>query len=332
MKFFNLSNVRSKQFITAVLSAATVIVILLFIIFGQFSSNLHSSQGFYFDTVTSITIYDRISDRKASSLFQNINSMMAHYENLFSRTNTSSEIYAVNHSSGQKISISCETGELIRYGLDFAALSNGTVDPTVGALSTLWNIGSSNNDSIPTEEEIAAALATVDYHNVILEKKDSSYDIQLTNPDTMLDLGFIAKGYIADKIKEYLKSQGIKSAIINLGGNVLTIGHKPGKDCFYVGIKDPDNTTATIHTVSVDDLSVVSSGDYERYVDIDGQRYHHILSTATGYPAESDIHQVTIISESSLQGDALSTLCFILGKEKASEFIKQNYPDIQILF
>lgn len=332
MKYFNLSKDKSKQLLISVFS----IPLLILLVWGICKYNqkpvLHTTQGFYFDTVTQISIYDDISDSEAEDLFAGINKMFADYENLFSRTKEGSDIYRVNHSDGNEVSINYETATLLSYALDIAQKSGGLVDPTIGALSSLWNIGSSGTDSIPTDTQIKEALSTVNYQNVILTQTSKGYTIRLNNPSSMLDLGFVAKGYIADKAKDYLLSKNIKSAVINLGGNVLTIGSKPGKDSFNIGIKNPDNTTSTIHTVSVNDKSVVSSGDYERYIEVDGQRYHHILSTQTGYPAESDIHQVTIISDSSLQGDALSTLCFILGKQKASEYIKSNYPDVEILF
>ena len=136
----------------------------------------------------------------------------------------------------------------------------------------------------------------------------------------MLDLGFIAKGYIADKLKAYLVSNCVESAIINLGGNVLTIGKRPDGSPFQVGVQKPfaDSGTAAL-TLSIADKSLVSSGNYERYFVKDDILYHHILSTENGYPADSGLSSVTIISENSVDGDALSTLCFILGYEKGKK-------------
>lgn len=328
MKYFNLGNNKIKHIFFALASVLLILAVSLLISKSN-SSAMHTTQGFYFDTITQISIYDSISDSKSEAIFSHINEMMAHYENIFSRTKEGSDIYNINNSNGDEILIDNETGVLLQYALGIAKESNGIVDPTIGALSILWNIGGLDSDTIPSAADIEKALSTVGYENISLIKADSSYKVKLLNPDTKIDLGFVAKGYIADRIKEYLVSQNIQSAIINLGGNVLTIGAKPGENSFSIGIKNPDNTAG--HVVNVKDQSVVSSGDYERFIEIDGQRYHHILSTQTGYPAESDLHQVTVISDSSLDGDALSTLCFILGKEKAAEFIRQNYPDIQLI-
>lgn len=136
----------------------------------------------------------------------------------------------------------------------------------------------------------------------------------------MIDLGAIAKGYIADKIKQYLLEQNVNSALINLGGNVLCVGNKNNKK-FTIGLTDPMQTNQSILSLKIDDLSIVTSGTYQRYFEMDGKRYHHILNPQTGYSYDNDLVAVSIISKSSLQGDALSTVCFSLGKEKGIELL-----------
>ena len=148
----------------------------------------------------------------------------------------------------------------------------------------------------------------------------------------MIDLGFIAKGYIADDLKFFLKDKGIGSAIIDLGGNIVLVGDKNGSS-FRIGLKDPENPGGEpITTLDLTDSSIVSSGGYERFITYDGKRYHHILSLKDGYPAESDLNMVSIISDKSIDGDALSTICFILGKDKAVEFLNTSYPDAKAVF
>lgn len=144
----------------------------------------------------------------------------------------------------------------------------------------------------------------------------------LTDSKAKLDLGGIAKGFIADKMKAYLQSKKITSGIINLGGNVLTVGEKSDGSDYTVGIQKPfDESGEPICTVKVKDKSVVTSGIYERYYRVDGKLYHHILDTTTGYPVNNNLYSVTIISDSSCDGDALSTTCFALGIDKAKELI-----------
>lgn len=270
--------------------------------------------AFYLNTVVSITLYERDPDK----LFDNCMELLASYDDMLSRTKENSDIWNINHSNGTPVTVHQETSELLSIALSYAEMSDGLVDPTIGTLSALWNFGDSNQGIVPSDAEIKEALSHVDYRNVVLEGNE----VTLKDPDAMLDLGFIAKGYIADRLKEYLVSCQVESAIINLGGNVLTIGKRPDGDPFQVGVQKPfaDSGSSAL-TLSVEDKSLVSSGDYERYFIKNDILYHHILSTENGYPADSGLSAVTIISENSVDGDALSTLCFILGYEKGKKLI-----------
>lgn len=280
--------------------------------------------GFYFDTVISITIYDSSSDELLDQCME----LAAHYENLLSPNVEGSDIWNINHSSGAYVTVSDDTLSLLNTALFYARLSEGLVDPTIGSLSQLWNFGSDNQAVIPRQAAIESALSHIDYHMITIK----DHQVMLNDPDARIELGFIAKGFIADKMKEFLLSKGVTSALINLGGNVLTLGNKPDGAPFSIGIQKPFGQSGeTALTLTLSDMSVVSSGNYERYFEQDGLLYHHILSTQTGFPVESGLSQVTIISDSSTTGDALSTLCFILGYEKAASLL-ENYPEIQAIF
>ncbi len=159
-------------------------------------------------------------------------------------------------------------------------------------------------------------LQNVSYQNIILTPNKITY----LNENTMIDLGAIAKGYIADKIEDYLLKENVNNAIINLGGNVLCVGNKNNEQ-FMVGLTDPQEIDQSILTLTIDDLSVVTSGVYQRYFELNGQKYHHILNPQTGYSYENGLSSVTIISKTSLQADTLSTVCFSLGKEKGIELL-----------
>ncbi len=280
--------------------------------------------GFYLNTVVSITLYEKDPD----ALFDGCMELIASYEQMLSRTKENSDIWKINHSNGSPVIVHEETAELLSIALSYADMSEGLVDPTIGSLSDLWNFGDANEGIVPSKAEIAQALSHVNYKNVILKGNQ----VTLKDPDAKLDLGFIAKGYIADSVKEYLLSNRVESAIINLGGNVLTIGERPDGTPFQVGIQKPfaDAGTAAL-TLPVRDKSLVSSGNYERYFIKDDLLYHHILSTKDGYPADSGLSGVTIISEKSVDGDALSTLCFILGYEKGKK-LTDSLRDVEAVF
>lgn len=283
-----------------------------------------SKTGFHFDTVITITLYSTADEDILDSCFE----LATYYENLLSRTKEGSDIYHINHAGGTPTEVAPETAELLGIALDYAKTTEGAVDPTIGAVSTLWDFHEDSEHIPPVSNEIRAALSHVNYQNVQL----SGNVVTLTDADARLDLGFIAKGYIADKIKEHLLSEGVTSALINLGGNVLAVGSKPDASAFVIGIQEPFADTGTpATTVSITDTSVVSSGVYERYFEHEGQFYHHILDTKTGYPVENDLLAVSILSESSTGGDALSTTCLVLGYEKAYELI-ENLEGIEAIF
>lgn len=283
--------------------------------------------GFYFDTVIQITLYDNNSD-----LFAQCFALCEQYEEMFSRTLEGSDIWNINHSGGLPVAVSEETALLLETAVDYSELTDGAVDVTVAPLSDLWNF-SGGSGKVPPDAAIEARLAHIDYHMVSIGRNDGAYIVTLSDPEAAVDLGFIAKGYIADRLKEFLCSAGVESAIINLGGNVLTIGTKPDGSAFTVGIQKPfGERNESITTLPVTDSSLVSSGVYERFfVAEDGTRYHHILDTKTGYPVSNNLLGVTILSHSSTVGDALSTACFTLGLEDGLALV-ESLEGIEALF
>ena len=268
-----------------------------------------------FDTVISIDIYDNVDDE----LLTGCKELCLKYDSLLSRTSEGSEIYKINHADGEFITVSPETLELINQGLYYSKISDGAFDITIGAVSSLWNF-KSEAPILPSADVISDAIQHIDY--TCVEIKDSK--VKLTDPGAMIDLGAIAKGYIADKLKEYLIANGVEHALINLGGNILIIGDKADGSQYNIGIQKPfDQTGQAITSVKVADTSLVTTGIYERYFEIDSIRYHHILDPATGYPCQNNLYSVTIVTESSLNADALSTTCFLLGLDKGMELINK---------
>ena len=253
------------------------------------------------------------------------------YEKIFSRTLPESEIYALNHGTlpmedGYYL-LSEECAALIEKGLYYSELSGGAFDITIEPVSSLWDF-TSGEKIVPDAETIAEKQACVGYEDVELKGNK----LRFKKEGMGIELGAVAKGYIADKVKEYLVSEGVKSAVIDLGGNVLCVGEKPDGKPFKIGIQKPfADRSETVSAVEIAGTSVVSSGIYERYFEKDGKLYHHILDPATGYPYENGLVSVTVLSEESADGDGLSTACFALGLEKGLELIEQT-PDTEAMF
>lgn len=283
-----------------------------------------SKTDFVLDTVASIAVYDRIPEHEAEELLDQCFSEIRRYEDLFSAEKEGSDVSSINASGGREVKVSAETAELIDTALKYSELSDGAFDITIRPVSKLWDFKSGKGVP-PDKKDIEEALKHVDYRNVILDKEKCTVCIK--DPEAGIDLGGIAKGYIADRIKDLLKEKGIKSAIINLGGNVLLIGSKPDKKDFTVGIEKPFSDGEMIDEIALSDASVVTSGNYERCFYHDDKLYHHILDTSTGYPAESGLNGVTVVSEHSVDGDALSTTLFCLGKQEAEKLLKRIDDD-----
>ena len=269
-----------------------------------------SRSDFLLNTFVTVTLYDTEDE----SLLDSCMELCRMYESRFSKTISTSEIYQMNHRQPEEttFSLSQDTADLIREGLEYSRLSDGAFDITIEPLSSLWDF-TSGEAVIPEESAIQAATARVDYRNLVLDGNTLTF----LSPDTTIDLGSIAKGFIADRLKEYLVGQGVKSAIINLGGNVLCIGEQPDGSPFLIGLQAPFEERNTIYAnLEIHDLSVVSSGVYERHFVVDGKNYHHLLNPKTGYPYDNGLISVTIRSSRSVDGDALSTTCFSLGLDK----------------
>ncbi|MCI8293629.1 MAG: FAD:protein FMN transferase [Hespellia sp.] len=278
---------------------------------------------FCLDTVITIKVWGNDNP----DLLTNCVKMCREYENKLSRTKEGSEIYQINHANGQPVTVSDDTAELIRAALHYGKISDGKFDITIAPLSILWDF-KNNTGVLPQQKDIDEARSHVDYSNVSV----SENIVSLKDPKASIDLGGIAKGYIADQLKSYLLTQGIEHATISLGGNILTIGGRPDGSAFQIGIQKPfDEQNSVITSLEIQDQSVVTSGIYERYFEIDDQIYHHILDPKTGWPYENGLLSVTIVSDDSVDGDALSTACFAMGLEDGLAYVNSQ-KDIEALF
>lgn len=284
---------------------------------------------FMLNTICSITVYsEENKDKTSEELVDEAFDLCQTYEDTFSRTIEGSDIYNINNSGGAPVTVSDDTIEILETAKYFSELSDAAFDITTAPLSIRWDF-EGENPSVPPDDEIQELLAKVDYTKI----KIDGNTVTLEAPVEAIDLGAIAKGYIADKLAEFLKDNGVTSAIISLGGNIYAIGeNSEEKRPFNLGVQDPQAEDGSIlGYLQLSDKSLVTSGDYQRYFMQDGKRYHHILDPKTGYPAESGLSSVTIISDSSVVGDALSTACFVLGKDKGLELIN-SYDGVEAIF
>lgn len=314
------------------IATALGIILILVLIFGVFYHKGHkadpiSKTAFKLNTVVTVSIYDS----KDEKLLDDAIALCDTYEEMFSRTKETSEISRLNQGTLEQEKgwyvLSKETADLIAKGLEYGKLSNGAFDIAIEPISSLWDF-TSDKKVIPAKDKLEAALPLVDYQDVTL------YDglLQFRQEGMGIDLGAIAKGYIADQMKEFLLSKGVKSATINLGGNILCIGSKPDGTPFNIGIQKPfAERSETITSVEISDKSVVSSGVYERFFKKDGKLYHHILDPKTGYPYDNSLLSVTIISDKSVDGDGLSTACFALGLDDGMELVNRT-PNVEAVF
>ena len=289
------------------------------------------------NTAVQITIYD--SQDKA--LLDDCLALCDKYELVFSRTNEKSELYKLNHrkdtsdkdpnADGQTTPypvsgtadtwhISEDLASLLSQGLSITRESDGAFDIAIAPLTSLWDF-TAEDPKVPDDAAIQKALPLCSSDGVTIDGQD----ITLPSDDIQFDVGAIAKGYIADRLKDFLVKKGVNSAIINLGGNVLCIGSKPNGTPFKIGIQKPfADRNETEAVMDITGKSVVSSGIYERCFKQGGKLYHHILNPQTGYPYENGLISVTIISDQSVDGDALSTTCFALGLEDGLKFAEKK--------
>ena len=322
-------NTKTKR---AVLAAILLFLVLL--VFALVYQNREretepiSKTDYLLNTIVTVTLYDSQDE----SILDGALELCRKYDELLSPTTETSELYRLNHGELPQdeegfYELSEETADVISRGLSYCQLSQGAFDIAIEPLSSLWDF-TSGEGTVPDSSAIEAALPLINYEDITLEGNR----IRFEKEGMGINLGAIAKGYIADKMKDYLLEEGVESAIIDLGGNVLCVGQRPDGSPFRIGVQMPfADRSETAAVMEISDKSVVSSGIYERYFEQDGVLYHHILNPSTGYPYENNLVSVTIISDESVDGDGLSTTCFALGLDKGMELIN-SLPDVQAVF
>ncbi len=312
----------SRHAKTAVFMTA-VLMVLVFSGCGKSTSAEVSKSAVKMDTVVTITIYSGGGAEDIDAAFAEIDRISA----LVDVNTPGSETERLSQLAGKEwLEVSDETAELLALAKKYYELSGGLFDVTAQPLVKLWNIN--DGGYYPSDEERRAAVSLVGGDGLMLDGNRAF----LAREGMSVTLGAIAKGYIADKVKETLIERGVTSAVVNLGGNVLIIGAKPDGSPFRVGIQNPLGQSGNvIRYIDAADEALVSSGVYERYFMHEGKRYHHILDPFTGMPAETGVSGVTIIGKSSADADALSTVCLLMGQEKGLELI-ESLPGVEAVF
>ena len=271
------------------------------------------SEFFAMDTIITVKAYGENGSDAVKAASEKINSL----EKLFSVTEEESDISKINKNGSADVSD--DTAYVVSEALGFCESTGGALDITMYPVLLEWGF-TTDEFRVPTDEEISEALAKTGYEDVSVSGNNISV------PDGyMLDLGSCAKGYASDEMIEAMEEYGITSAIVNLGGNVRTLGTKPDGSEWSVGIEDPFSPNEILGILGVSDKAVITSGGYQRYfTDDEGNVYIHIIDPETGRPANSGLASVTVIGDSGLMCDALSTSLFVMGREKAADYWRKN--------
>lgn len=265
---------------------------------------------FLLDTVIELTLYE--SKNTAEALLNDMVEIIRTGEMKYNRHTDSSEISRINSNPGSATAVSEDTLEILERSLYFSSISDGLFDVSIGPLVDLWDING-DDPHVPNEEQIASVQKKIDYRKIILDEDNLTVSI---SEGMSLDIGAIAKGYITDQLVSFLRENNVQRALLNLGGNLYLHGIKADGSLWKIGIRNPFGMQGEyIGTVSVRDMSVVTSGIYERFFEENGKLYHHILNPKTGYPEDNSLASVTILSPSSTLADGFSTTVFLLGPE-----------------
>lgn len=279
---------------------------------GAGSGEPLTATEFLFDTVITLTVYGPQEVLDAAL------ERCRFFEETFSRTWEGSDVWRINEAAGAPVAVQPETAAIIERSLEYSAQSDGLFDITIGSVTRLWDF---KEGVRPEDDALAEAVRHIDWHGVTAEGDT----VQLADPEARIDLGGIAKGYIADDLVGLLRENGVESACINLGGNVAVLGAKPDGSPWNVGVQDPNGAAQdVVASVLCEDASVVTSGLYERQFVLDGVQYYHILDPRTGLPVQTDLVSTSLKTASSTDGDAWATMLFLMGHDAAFALVNAD--------
>lgn len=301
------------------------LTLIFFIIFASSGCNKRVKESqFLFNTIVDVTIISRDHPQNAiDTAFGAIKDV----DRLMNLYNKDSEVANINkNATSFPIKISSDTFWVINKSIEFSELSKGAFDVSIEPLVELWGFGKGKN-RIPLESELQKKMSLVNYNNIILNKSDSS--IYLNKMGMKIDLGAIAVGYAVDKAVKNLKDIAIENALINAGGEIYALGSPPKKKAWKVGIQHPRRKNELLGTIDLKNKAISTSGDYENYFEENGKRYCHIINAKTGQPVNG-VMSVTVIADSTIDADALSTALMLMKPEEAIRLVK-NLKNVECL-
>lgn len=299
-----------------------LIILSVLLLSVSCTENTVSDSRIAMGTIVSVTLYES-DDSRIDDIFSYIYSL----DSTISRYNEKSYIAMINSNAGiSPVTVPDEVYGLVKVSLEMAKETDGLFNPAIGPLSSLWGFGT-EDARVPSSDEIESVLPLLDWRKIKLSDDDNS--VFLENEGMAIDLGAVGKGWAADMIDSYLDELGVEHALVNLGGNVLLHGGKADGSAWRVGIRDPENLSSSYASVAIEDGTVITSGGYQRYIEKDGEVYHHILNPETGYPFQTDILSATVIGDSGTLSDMLSTVIFASGSDKAEEIADKH--DVSII-
>ena len=296
---------------------------------GETAAESETRTVYAMDTVMNLTVYGENAAAALESAEKELHTLD---EAVLSRTAEGSELYALNTSNGETVEYGADDilPALIETALTISDATDGAFDPTLAPVLDAWGF-TKDEHRVPSADELKELLSHTGCGKVALEKTADGWTVTLLD-GAQLDLGGIAKGYAAGRVRTILREAGVTSAIISLGGNVAAVGKKPDGSAWTVGLQDPDRPEAYFGTVSIEDACVVTSGAYQRYFEENGVCYHHILDPHTGCPAESGVKSVSVVAQDDTLADALSTALFVMGLDAGAEFQKSSGLSFEAVF
>lgn len=315
---------RSIVYLTVIALTAMILIFLYGVrteTGSRFSQKVRR-ESYRLGTIVRITLYGDDSEKLNKAIDLSMKEI-GRLEDLLSVNIPSSDVSRLNKASGEyAVKVSEETGFLLEKALEWSERTEGAFDPTIGKIVKLWGMGT-ESASVPDPEQLKGAVCLTDFRKISVVHGEDGTFVQ-TAKGQRIDLGGIAKGYVTDKVRDLLINEGVSSALIDLGGNIAVLGSSPKSEKWKLGLQHPFRPRGEYFgIVEVSDVSVVTSGPYERYFESGGVRYHHIFDPLTGYPAQSDLVSVTIIGADSTDADALSTSLFVMGFERSISLLQK---------
>ena len=277
----------------------------------------YTDEMFALDTFISFTLYDN-DEELCKTTVDECKREITRLEKLLSATHTSSDVYKINLSDGDSVQVSDETAYLIKESLELSSVVDGSFDITVRELMSAWGFDTKEY-KVPENEVIEKALLKTGYEKVSVDK-----NLVTLESGVKIDLGGVAKGYITEMVSEVIKNSSVSCAVVNMGGMIITVGEKESGEKFTLGVEHPDDNKGYFYTFETDEVFVSTSGAYQRYFEENSVRYHHILDSKSGKPAQSEFSSVTVVGKSGEKTDMLSTAFFVMGLDKTKEYLKEN--------